>query len=69
MKFIAEPVTTPCNHTFCLQCAKRIQQDGKPCPMCRNDMNQYIPNVDKQLKQEIMDNFAELFEERKEELV
>ncbi|KZO97977.1 hypothetical protein CALVIDRAFT_479045 [Calocera viscosa TUFC12733] len=33
-----EPVTTPCQHTFCAKCLQRSLDHGTACPLCREEM-------------------------------
>ncbi|KAF8529026.1 PUA-like domain-containing protein [Hysterangium stoloniferum] len=35
---IYAPVTTPCQHTFCLKCLQRALDHNAQCPLCRTDM-------------------------------
>ena len=32
---MVEPVTLPCNHTFCKQCLTAFFERKRECPMCR----------------------------------
>ncbi|KAH8118293.1 hypothetical protein DFH11DRAFT_661815 [Phellopilus nigrolimitatus] len=33
-----QPVTTPCQHTFCAKCLQRSLDHGSKCPLCRQTM-------------------------------
>ncbi|KAF8592330.1 hypothetical protein K439DRAFT_1502939 [Ramaria rubella] len=33
-----QPVTTPCQHTFCAKCLQRALDHGVQCPLCRTDL-------------------------------
>ncbi|KAL5530151.1 hypothetical protein ACEPAF_6408 [Sanghuangporus sanghuang] len=33
-----QPVTTPCQHTFCAKCLQRSLDHGTKCPLCRQEM-------------------------------
>ncbi|KAL5487777.1 hypothetical protein ACEPAI_5885 [Sanghuangporus weigelae] len=33
-----QPVTTPCQHTFCAKCLQRSLDHGTRCPLCRQEM-------------------------------
>ncbi|GFZ44258.1 hypothetical protein JCM24511_01980 [Saitozyma sp. JCM 24511] len=33
-----EPVTTPCQHSFCLKCLSRSLDHSQRCPICRQDL-------------------------------
>lgn len=35
-----EPVTTPCGHTFCLQCLKRCLDHNPKCPLCKEELSE-----------------------------
>uniref|UniRef100_A0A669DRJ8 LON peptidase N-terminal domain and ring finger 3 n=1 Tax=Oreochromis niloticus TaxID=8128 RepID=A0A669DRJ8_ORENI len=37
-----EPVTTPCGHAFCLQCLERCLDHNPKCPLCKEDMSEYL---------------------------
>jgi hypothetical protein len=38
-KPFVEPVSTPCDHTFCRECIKRwIEKNKKTCPTCRQEI-------------------------------
>lgn len=34
-----DPVTTPCDHTFCTSCLTRIFSTSHQCPMCRYSLD------------------------------
>uniref|UniRef100_A0AAX7SP24 LON peptidase N-terminal domain and ring finger 3 n=1 Tax=Astatotilapia calliptera TaxID=8154 RepID=A0AAX7SP24_ASTCA len=42
MRLFYEPVTTPCGHTFCLQCLERCLDHNPKCPLCKEDMSEYL---------------------------
>lgn len=35
-----EPVTTPCGHTFCLQCLERCLDHNPKCPLCKEELSE-----------------------------
>jgi len=37
----AEPITTPCGHTFCRKCLARSLDHSDKCPLCRGDLPAY----------------------------
>uniref|UniRef100_A0A4W6FUG1 LON peptidase N-terminal domain and ring finger 3 n=1 Tax=Lates calcarifer TaxID=8187 RepID=A0A4W6FUG1_LATCA len=37
-----EPVTTPCGHTFCLQCLERCLDHNPKCPLCKEELSEYL---------------------------
>jgi len=37
----ADPVTTPCGHTFCRKCLARSLDHSDKCPLCRTDLPGY----------------------------
>lgn len=37
----ADPVTTPCGHTFCRKCLARSLDHSDKCPLCRSDLPGY----------------------------
>ncbi|KIM29535.1 hypothetical protein M408DRAFT_67860 [Serendipita vermifera MAFF 305830] len=36
LNLLAEPITTPCQHTFCLTCLQRSLDHTPNCPLCRH---------------------------------
>uniref|UniRef100_A0A3B4BDP6 Uncharacterized protein n=1 Tax=Periophthalmus magnuspinnatus TaxID=409849 RepID=A0A3B4BDP6_9GOBI len=39
-----EPVTTPCGHTFCLKCLERCLDHNPNCPLCKENLSEYLAN-------------------------
>uniref|UniRef100_A0A7N9ANH3 LON peptidase N-terminal domain and ring finger 3 n=1 Tax=Mastacembelus armatus TaxID=205130 RepID=A0A7N9ANH3_9TELE len=37
-----EPVTTQCGHTFCLQCLERCLDHNPKCPLCKEELSEYL---------------------------
>ncbi|XP_034037429.1 LON peptidase N-terminal domain and RING finger protein 3-like [Thalassophryne amazonica] len=42
MRLFYEPVTTPCGHTFCQQCLKRCLDHNPKCPLCKEELSEYL---------------------------
>ncbi|XP_015238871.1 PREDICTED: LON peptidase N-terminal domain and RING finger protein 3 [Cyprinodon variegatus] len=42
MRLFYEPVTTPCGHTFCLQCLERCLDHNPMCPLCKEELSEYL---------------------------
>ncbi|KAM9376700.1 LON peptidase N-terminal domain and RING finger protein 3-like [Pholidichthys leucotaenia] len=42
MRLFYEPVTTACGHTFCLQCLERCLDHNPKCPLCKEEMSEYL---------------------------
>ncbi|XP_048884449.1 LON peptidase N-terminal domain and RING finger protein 3-like [Brienomyrus brachyistius] len=42
MRLFYEPVTTPCGHTFCLKCLERCLDHNSQCPLCKEDLSEYL---------------------------
>lgn len=42
MRLFFEPVTTPCGHTFCLQCLERCLDHNPKCPLCKEELSEYL---------------------------
>ncbi|XP_043913000.1 LON peptidase N-terminal domain and RING finger protein 3 [Protopterus annectens] len=42
MRLFYEPVTTPCGHTFCLKCLERCLDHNPQCPLCKEDLSEYL---------------------------
>lgn len=70
MLFIAEPIKTPCEHLFCLSCHKEALKYKTQCPLCRGEFNErFQPIVDLELQKELIEQFPDDFEKRKNELI
>uniref|UniRef100_A0A8C5DNI5 LON peptidase N-terminal domain and ring finger 2 n=1 Tax=Gouania willdenowi TaxID=441366 RepID=A0A8C5DNI5_GOUWI len=44
MRLFYEPVTTPCGHTFCLKCLERCLDHNSNCPLCKENLSEYLAN-------------------------
>ncbi|XP_077466013.1 LON peptidase N-terminal domain and RING finger protein 3-like [Stigmatopora argus] len=42
IRLLYEPVTTPCGHSFCLQCLKRCLDHNPKCPLCKEELSEYL---------------------------
>lgn len=42
MRLFYEPVTTACGHTFCLQCLERCLDHNPKCPLCKEELSEYL---------------------------
>ncbi|XP_069581341.1 LON peptidase N-terminal domain and RING finger protein 2 [Brachyistius frenatus] len=42
MRLFYEPVATPCGHTFCLKCLERCLDHNPNCPLCKENMSEYL---------------------------
>ncbi|XP_069027074.1 LON peptidase N-terminal domain and RING finger protein 3-like [Embiotoca jacksoni] len=42
MRLFYEPVTTACGHTFCLQCLERCLDHNAKCPLCKEELSEYL---------------------------
>ncbi|XP_066505446.1 LON peptidase N-terminal domain and RING finger protein 3-like [Hoplias malabaricus] len=42
MRLFYEPVTAPCGHTFCLKCLERCLDHNPKCPLCKQDLSEYL---------------------------
>uniref|UniRef100_A0A672QBI7 Uncharacterized protein n=1 Tax=Sinocyclocheilus grahami TaxID=75366 RepID=A0A672QBI7_SINGR len=42
MRLFYEPVTTPCGHTFCLKCLERCLDHNPNCPLCKENLSEYL---------------------------
>ncbi|XP_072287514.1 LON peptidase N-terminal domain and RING finger protein 3 [Pyxicephalus adspersus] len=69
MRLLYEPVTTPCGHTYCLKCLERCLDHNPKCPLCKEDLCEYLA-IRKFCKTEVMEDliakyFPEELKERK----
>ncbi|XP_077141315.1 LON peptidase N-terminal domain and RING finger protein 3 [Ranitomeya variabilis] len=69
MRLLYEPVTTPCGHTYCLKCLERCLDHNSKCPLCKEDLCEYLA-VRKFCKTDLMEDliakyFPEELKERK----
>ncbi|KAM5146042.1 LON peptidase N-terminal domain and RING finger protein 3 [Mantella aurantiaca] len=69
MRLLYEPVTTPCGHTYCLKCLERCLDHNPKCPLCKEDLCEYLA-MRKFCKTELMEDliakyFPEELKERK----
>ncbi|KAM8976455.1 LON peptidase N-terminal domain and RING finger protein 2 isoform 2-T2 [Pelodytes ibericus] len=44
MRLFYDPATTPCGHTFCLKCLERCLDHNPHCPLCKENLSQYLAN-------------------------
>ncbi|XP_060103350.1 LON peptidase N-terminal domain and RING finger protein 1 [Heteronotia binoei] len=44
MRLVFHPVTTPCGHTFCKNCLQRCLDYGPQCPLCKENLAEYLAN-------------------------
>ncbi|XP_029460649.1 LON peptidase N-terminal domain and RING finger protein 2 isoform X2 [Rhinatrema bivittatum] len=42
MRLFYEPVATPCGHTFCLKCLERCLDHNPHCPLCKENLSEYL---------------------------
>ncbi|XP_036380528.1 LON peptidase N-terminal domain and RING finger protein 3-like [Megalops cyprinoides] len=42
MRLFYEPVTTLCGHTFCLKCLERCLDHNAKCPLCKEDLSEFL---------------------------
>ncbi|KAF0026778.1 hypothetical protein F2P81_021515 [Scophthalmus maximus] len=42
MRLFYEPVATPCGHTFCLKCLERCLDHNPNCPLCKENLSEYL---------------------------
>nr|XP_033802450.1 LON peptidase N-terminal domain and RING finger protein 3 [Geotrypetes seraphini] len=56
MRLFYEPVTTPCGHTFCLKCLERCLDHNPKCPLCKEDLAEYLV-LRKYCKTEVIEEF------------
>ncbi|KAF9534306.1 PUA-like domain-containing protein [Crepidotus variabilis] len=62
-----QPVTTPCQHTFCAKCIQRSLDHSSSCPICRQDLpSHYFQDqpVNKTILSIILQGYPMLYEER-----
>ncbi|XP_053555146.1 LON peptidase N-terminal domain and RING finger protein 3 [Bombina bombina] len=69
MRLLYEPVTTPCGHMYCLKCLERCLDHNPKCPLCKEDLSEYLA-VRKFSKTELMEelianHFPEELKDRK----
>ncbi|XP_063793422.1 LON peptidase N-terminal domain and RING finger protein 3 [Pseudophryne corroboree] len=67
MRLLYEPVTTPCGHTYCLKCLERCLDHNPKCPLCKEDLCEYLA-LRNFCKTELMEELTSIFfpEELKE---
>lgn len=67
-----QPITTPCQHTFCAKCLQRSLDHSSACPLCRQDLPAFTYFQDhptnKTLLSIILDKFSMTYKEREEDL-
>ncbi|XP_072119372.1 LON peptidase N-terminal domain and RING finger protein 2 isoform X1 [Mobula birostris] len=42
MRLFYEPITTSCGHTFCLRCLERCLDHSSRCPLCKENVAEYL---------------------------
>ncbi|XP_056411951.1 LON peptidase N-terminal domain and RING finger protein 2 isoform X2 [Hyla sarda] len=42
MRLFYEPAAPPCGHTFCLKCLERCLDHNPHCPLCKENLSQYL---------------------------
>jgi len=42
LRLLWEPVTTSCGHVFCRGCLDRVTDHSTKCPLCKNDLADYV---------------------------
>lgn len=67
--FIAEPAITPCQHVYCLNCIENCVYVKTKCPLCRQSLKDYTPELNQALQNFTKNMFKVDFEQRKEELI
>jgi len=66
---MAEPIMTPCNHSFCHKCILDSRAYAASCPLCRADFPEsWNPTISKSLQTTIKNKFPTQFNQRKTEL-
>lgn len=79
MRLFYEPVTTPCGHTFCLKCLERCLDHNPNCPLCKENLSEYLATraycktllIEELLQQYLSDELTErrkVYEEEMKEL-
>ncbi|XP_032885920.1 LON peptidase N-terminal domain and RING finger protein 2-like [Amblyraja radiata] len=41
-RLLFEPITTPCGHSFCRQCMERCLDYRPSCPLCKQDLREFL---------------------------
>jgi len=66
-----QPITTPdCKHTFCRQCLSKVLETQNTCPLCRNEIGDFIVETaqeNEKISSEVKAKFPSEYEERVEE--
>ncbi|KAF4619146.1 hypothetical protein D9613_005059 [Agrocybe pediades] len=65
--FFYQPVTTPCQHTFCAKCLQRSLDYNPTCPICRQELPSYYfqdQPVNKTILSIILKFHSSLYQER-----
>ncbi|KAK1161090.1 LON peptidase N-terminal domain and RING finger protein 1-like [Acipenser oxyrinchus oxyrinchus] len=44
IRLFFQPVTTPCGHTFCKNCLERSLDHNLRCPLCKQNLHQFLKN-------------------------
>ncbi|KAJ8262324.1 hypothetical protein GJAV_G00165160 [Gymnothorax javanicus] len=60
MRLFYEPVTTPCGHTFCRCCLERCLDHMTQCPLCKNDLKDYLATRNYR-KTEVLDGLIKTY--------
>lgn len=76
MRLFYEPVTTPCGHTFCLKCLERCLDHNPNCPLCKENLSEYLATraynktllIEKLLQRFFCDELAERRKVHEEEM-
>ncbi|XP_026060058.1 LON peptidase N-terminal domain and RING finger protein 2-like isoform X2 [Carassius auratus] len=76
MRLFYEPVTTPCGHTFCLKCLERCLDHNPNCPLCKENLSEYLATraynktllIEKLLQHFFCDELAERRKVHEEEM-
>ncbi|KAM6495866.1 PUA-like domain containing protein [Amanita muscaria] len=56
-----EPITTPCQHTFCTRCLHRSLDHSNMCPVCRKDLPNFASVQETQPNQTILSIILKTF--------